>query len=55
MTVIRETSPSSRWKQMQKLIAKYQVELKKSCGRVGDRIELLLGGQEHHKKTYRVN
>jgi hypothetical protein len=38
-----EASSSSRWKQMQKPIAKHQAELGESCGRVGDGIEKAAG------------
>jgi hypothetical protein len=35
--------------------AKHWVELRESCGRVGERIEGARKGQGKHKKTYRVN
>jgi hypothetical protein len=34
-----EASSSSRWKQMQRPIAKHQAELRESCGRGGVRIK----------------
>ena len=33
--VIREASPSNRWKQMQRPTAKHSAELGESCGREG--------------------
>lgn len=43
ITVSWETSSSSRCRQMQRSTTKHHVELWKSCGRVGDRIEQAWG------------
>jgi hypothetical protein len=44
-TVIRDVSPSKRWKLMQRPTTKHSVKLRESCGRKGERTEGARGVQ----------